>query len=443
MKKIRIILAMLFAFMITLAPSVYADASIEHVSAYLMNDGTRVIINLNQKVTYQTFSLENPNRVVVDISGMSKTPTLVLPAFKHVDWISKMRIAANSATKQRIVFDLTQAVDVKVSLEPPVDKKPWRLVIDLTPQFIIPAQSIPSKPVLNKAVADHDDNRCVHVVIDPGHGGGDPGAVGLNGTKEKDVVLAVGKDLYKLINDTPGMCAHLTRDKDVFVTLRGRLDIARKDRADLFVAIHADIFNDPGARGASVFALSPRGATSEAARWLAQSENSSESLGGADFSDQDKSVQSILLDLSQTQTVDRSLQLGDDVLRDLDHVSKLHHSDVEQAGFLVLKSPDIPSILVETGFLSNRYEEEHLRLASYQTKIAQAIYKGIVDYVYTYPPADTQILTWQREKTHSYVVVRGDSLSAIALRYDMTIDELKEKNRLAGNTIHQGQTLVV
>lgn len=443
MKRIRLTLAAIIAFTILFVPNVYAGASIDHVSAYVMNDGTRVIINLNQEVTYKTFTLENPNRVVVDISGMSATPSLPLPTFKHVDWVKKMRIAANSATKQRIVFDLTQAVDVVVNLEPPIDKKPWRLVVDLTPQFIIPVQSVPSKPVLNKAVSDRAEKRCVRVVIDPGHGGSDPGAVGLNGTREKDVVLAISKDLYRLISDTPGMCAYLTRDKDVFVTLRGRLDIARKDEADLFVAIHADIFNDPDARGASVFALSQRGATSEAARWLAQSENSSESLGGADFSDQDKSIQSVLLNLSQTQTIDRSLQLGDDVLRDLDHVSKLHHSDVEQAGFLVLKSPDIPSILVETGFLSNRYEEEHLRIASYQKKIAQAIYKGVVDYVYTYPPANTQILAWQREKTHSYVVVRGDSLSAIALRYHMTVDELKEKNHLTGNTIHQGQTLVV
>lgn len=443
MRKIKYILITLFVCVMMFASSVYASASINHVSAYLTNDGTRIIINLNQKVTYETFTLENPNRVVIDVSDMNTTPSLPLPTFKHVDWISKMRIAANSSTKQRIVFDLTQAVDVSVSLEPPADKNPWRLVVDLSPQFIIPVQSVPSTPVVNKEVTDRNGKRCVHVVIDPGHGGGDPGAVGLDGTREKDVVLAIGKDLHEMINDTPGMCAYLTRDKDVFVTLRGRLDVARKDQADLFVAIHADIFNDPDARGASVFALSQRGATSEAARWLAQSENSSESLGGSDFSGKDKSIQSVLLNLSQTQTVDRSLQLGDNVLGNLDKVSKLHHNDVEQAGFVVLKSPDIPSILVETGFLSNRYEEEHLRLASYQKKIALAIYKGIVDYVYSYPPDDTQILAWQREKTHNYVVVRGDSLSTIALRYHMSVDELKEKNRLASNVIHQGQTLVV
>lgn len=229
--------------------------------------------------------------------------------------------------------------------------------------------------------------KCINVVIDPGHGGHDSGAVSKHGIKEKNVTLAISLDLRDLINRTPGMCAYLTRSTDVFISLRGRIDMARKRQADIFVAIHADAFNNTTARGATVFALSQRGATGEAARWIAHHENISDLLEIGETEDSNKDLQSILMDISQNETINRSLILGKDILLHLDNVSKLHHIIVEQAGFTVLKSPDIPSVLVETGFLSNDYEEKELMRSTYQMKIAGAIYAGLIDYFrqYSFP----------------------------------------------------------
>lgn len=224
----------------------------------------------------------------------------------------------------------------------------------------------------------------MHVVIDPGHGGSDPGAISQHGVKEKNVTLAISTYLADLINHTPGMCAYLTRSDDTFVSLRGRIDFARKKSADVFIAIHADMFKNKEARGATVFALSPRGATSEAARWIAHNENASLFLEVGELDGKDKDLQSILMDISQNETINRSLNLGKDVLTHLDNFSKLHHVIVEQAGFVVLKSPDIPSILIETGFLSNAYEEKQLAQSDYQKKMALAIYRGILKYAQQY-----------------------------------------------------------
>ena len=245
-----------------------------------------------------------------------------------------------------------------------------------------------SKPQLNQAASQaskKNQARCLRVVIDPGHGGYDTGAISSSGLREKNVVLAISRDLYSLVKATPGYCAYMTRTNDSFVSLRGRLAIARKYGADIFIAIHADKFKDPGARGASVFAVSKRGATSEAARWLAQKENTSELLGGPEIDDASKPLKTVLLNLSQNATIGRSMDLGKTVLMQLNKVSHLHHVTVEQAGFIVLKSPDISSILVETGFLSNKQEEANLRQPAYQKKIANAIYRGILAYNARYP----------------------------------------------------------
>lgn len=241
-----------------------------------------------------------------------------------------------------------------------------------------------TQPQLNKT-ATQTSKRCFRVVIDPGHGGHDTGAISQHGLREKDVVLAISQKLAQLIKTTPGYCVSLTRNKDTFVSLRGRLAIARQNEADIFIAIHADKFKDPRARGASVFAVSKRGATSEAARWLAQNENMAGLLDGPDMDNTKKSLKSVLLNLSQNATIGRSMDLGKNVLVQLNKVSHLHHISVEQAGFIVLKSPDIPSILVETGFLSNKQEEANLSQTAYQQKIAQAIYQGIITYHQRYP----------------------------------------------------------
>src|SRR3989338_2716583 len=233
-----------------------------------------------------------------------------------------------------------------------------------------------SKPVYHNVV----------IVIDPGHGGKDPGAVGAAGTHEKNVVLSISKALQALMNARPGFRAVLTRNTDRYISLRERLRIARKDHADMFIAIHADTWRNRHARGVSVFALSQRGATSEAARWLATRENASELMGGVDLQDKSHLLKSVLINLSQSATIRASLQIGDKVIQSARSITRLHHDRVEQAAFVVLKSPDIPSLLVETGFLSNPEEERRLRNPVFQCNIAKAMMQGICNYFVNYPP---------------------------------------------------------
>ena len=262
----------------------------------------------------------------------------------------------------------------------------------VTPLPIPPlAKPTPPSTLLPTPVATASNQRVINVIIDPGHGGKDPGTTGHFGVREKDVVLAIGLDLYQLLQKDPRFHTVMTRNADYFLTLRQRLTVARKNHGDVFIAIHADAFKDPFATGASIYALSAHGASSEAALWLAQKENYSE-LGGIKLNDKSDLLRSVLLDLSQTATISSSMQLGQDVLDELGKVGKLHHSSIEQAPFMVLKSPDIPSILIETGFLSNPSEEERLRNPIYQQQIAQAIYTGLLDYFTTNPAAGKQIV---------------------------------------------------
>jgi N-acetylmuramoyl-L-alanine amidase len=257
----------------------------------------------------------------------------------------------------------------------------------------IPPETTATSPstALPTPVATANNQRVINIIIDPGHGGKDPGTAGHFGVREKDVVLAIGLDLYQLLQKDPRFHAVMTRNRDYFLTLRQRLTVARKNHGDVFIAIHADAFKDPFATGASIYALSPHGASSEAALWLAKKENYSE-LGGINLDDKSDLLRSVLIDLSQTATVSSSLQLGQDLLNELGRVGKLHHSTVEQAPFMVLKSPDIPSVLIETGFLSNPSEEERLRNPIYQQQIAQAVYTGLLDYFMTNPAAGKQIV---------------------------------------------------
>ncbi len=258
-----------------------------------------------------------------------------------------------------------------------------------------PAQATRAKkPVADKAVktnAGARRSKNVIVAIDAGHGGNDPGAHGPNGTLEKEVVFAIAKKLKALIDGQRGMEAVMVRNGDYYLDLRQRMKIARVAKADLFISIHADAFQDPNVKGASVFTLSERGATSEAARWLAKSENASDLIGGVSLGDKDDVLASVLLDLSQTATQEASVTLAASVLKTLDNVAEIHKRSVQKAGFLVLKSPDIPSILVETAYISNPSEERKLMSAGYQNKMATAIYRGVVDYFKHNAPADTRM----------------------------------------------------
>lgn len=279
------------------------------------------------------------------------------------------------------------------------------------------------------------------VVIDPGHGGKDPGATGPKGIHEKNVVLAISHDIQKDLNHHPTVKLHLTRDSDHFVTLRGRLHIARKYHANVFAAIHADAFYQASAHGASVYTLSQHGATSEAARWLAHSENYAV-LGGAHFKGHNHQLQSLLLNLSQKATIASSVKLGQQVLHQLAHTTDLHGHQVEQAPFVVLKSPDIPSILIETGFISNRQEEKRLNSSNYQHKIAHAIAHGILHYLYQHPPHNSLVARQQRGQLKAHVH-KGESLSAIAQDYLTTVHKLRKLNPQLSSPLQAGQTLSI
>lgn len=300
----------------------------------------------------------------------------------------------------------------------------------LVPQFVMAAPSVQSKQGKQKFT----------VVIDPGHGGKDPGAVGSLGVREKVVVLRIAKLLKSYIDREPGMRAVLTRHSDYYIGLRQRLRIARKHNADLFISIHADAYKNRYSQGASVFALSQRGATSEAARWLAEKENYSEiggvMLGGLD--DKSGIIRSVLIDLSQTATIGSSLQLGRAVLSNLNHVAGLHHSQVEQARFVVLKSPDIPSILVETGFISNPKEELKLQRDSYCKNLALAIFNGIRRHL-VQNPALGAVLAKGGYIVHK--VSRNESLKSIGQRYQIKPNVIKRYNNLQASSVYAGQIL--
>jgi N-acetylmuramoyl-L-alanine amidase len=280
--------------------------------------------------------------------------------------------------------------------------------------------------------------RDIVIAIDAGHGGKDTGAIGPRGSKEKHIVLSIARRLAKLVNAEPGMRAYLTRDSDKFIALRQRIELARHKKADMFISIHADAFRDQRAKGASVFVLSKRGASSVAAQWLADKENAADLVGGITLEDKDELLASVLLDLSQTASLEASLEVADTVLSGLKRVGHVHKKHVESAAFVVLKSPDIPSVLVETAFISNPDEERKLNSNSHQTKLARAIMSGIRNYFERNPPLDTQ-----QHSPQQHIVSRGDTLSTIAQRYQISLAKLKSNNDLDNNRLLVGDILLI
>ncbi len=328
-------------------------------------------------ITYRAFFLKNPNRFVFDISGDYGFYNQVSAELLRNTPIEKIHFAIHPNHQLRVVFVLKPNLKAQLKLFSAISTgNKYRLIAELISKSIRPAISSTSQIMLPKIAA----TRQIMIVIDPGHGGKDPGAIGRLGTKEKDVVLSIAKKLQYLINQQPGFKAELTRSGDYYLSLRQRLAIARQHKADMFIAIHADAYRDHKAGGASVFALSRRGATSEAARWLALRENQSELMGGLELADKEDMLRSVLINLSQTATIQASLYVGQNLLGNLHRITSLHHSQVEQAAFVVLKSPDIPSLLMEMGFLSNSQEEHKLRNEIYQQHLAQATMWGIRQY---------------------------------------------------------------
>ncbi|HUV22638.1 MAG TPA: N-acetylmuramoyl-L-alanine amidase [Gammaproteobacteria bacterium] len=338
------------------------------------DDHTRVVFDLTGEFEHDLFTLENPYRVVIDLKGTRSSEAIDVSS-TTTNLMSGLRSASKNNDRLRVVLDLQGKVRPRSFALKPDGTAGHRLVVDLHATNLSPTPIKTSEQERSKR-KDH-----FVIAIDPGHGGRDPGAIGHKGTREKDIALAVGKRMKTLVNRTPGYRAILTRDADRFVSLRNRVKKAREAEADIFVSVHADAFHKSTVKGASVYALSLSGASSEAARWAAKKENASDLIGGISLDDKDDLIASVLLDLSQTATIQDSLELGTDVLSQISKVSRLNNKTVQQAGFAVLKAPDMPSILIETAFLSNPVEEQKLRNPKHQQKLAKAVFSGIKSHL--------------------------------------------------------------
>jgi N-acetylmuramoyl-L-alanine amidase len=345
-------------------------------------DSTRVVVDLSASAQHSIAVLHNPERVVLDVRGgrLGKGARTAAGAGA----VKQVRMSPGPSGSLRLVIDLTHPIKAKSFLTAPNAQYGYRLVLDLG--GIAPHAD---KPIKVKHAPT--DARDLIIAIDAGHGGEDPGAIGKNGTREKDVVLAIARELALRINAEPGMRAVLTRSGDYFVPLRDRMRRARAQQADLFVSIHADSIRDRSIDGSSVYILSQRGATDEASRWLAERENASDLIGGVSLDDKDDVLASVLLDLSQSASLNASQVAAERVLHQLTQAGEVRKHEVQQARFMVLKSPDIPSMLVETAYISNPQEEFRLRTQPHQARLAAAIHQGVRDYFYANPPMGTRI----------------------------------------------------
>ncbi len=411
-------------------------ADVNNIRLWLAPDHTRLVFDLSGPMEHKVFTLDNPERIVLDVekSSLSYDPAKLNLAEGPVQ---RIRSGQNGSTL-RLVLDLRHKVRAKSFDLKPNDQYGHRLVLDLIEPEHRPEPKKTVKPA--QQVAGRD----VVVVIDAGHGGEDPGAIGPGKVREKDVVLAIARELKRLLDQTPGYRTEMTRNGDYYISLRGRTSMARKKNADLFVSIHADAFKDPRANGASVWVLSPRGASSEMGRWLASKENSADligGVGGVSLEDKDDVLAGVLLDMSMTASREDSRVVAAEIHGNIKQFARMHKSYVEQAGFVVLKSPDIPSILVETGFISNPGEAKKLRSSSYQKKMASAVYKGIIEHFTRKPPAMTLVAQTASAQSKTYKVERGDTLSVIALRNGISLRDLRKANQLKNDNIKVGQVL--
>jgi N-acetylmuramoyl-L-alanine amidase len=406
------------------------QSKLQGVRLWTAPDNTRVVFDINEPVEYKLFTLNNPDRVVIDVQ-QANWQGGARPDISASGFVKGLRSAPQPDRSIRLVLDTDRPINPKSFLLRPNQRYGHRLVVDLYAKNDGPKQAIKT---VNTGRSD--GFRDVIVAIDAGHGGEDPGARGKKGTWEKDVTLQVARKLAKLIDQQPGMKAVLVRSGDYYLRLRTRIEKARQERADIFLSIHADAFRDPKVRGSSVYILSDRGATSEAARWLASKENSADELmGGVSLDDKDDMLKSVLLDLSQTATIEASAHLAQSTLKHLKRVGKVHRRHVERAGFAVLKSPDIPSILVELAFISNPTEEKNLTSRAHQDKMAKAILSGLKDYLRRRPPDNTLFAA----RTHT--IQRGDTLSELSQRYRVSTSSLKDFNGLRSDGLKIGQVL--
>ncbi len=460
--RIRALVAFVGLLLVAFVTDAFAASQVKSVRLWRAPDNTRLVFDLSGPVEHSLFTLQSPDRLVIDINGATLAGPLNLPIANTP--ITSVRSAQRTPTDLRVVIDLKKAVTPKSFALAPNQQYGNRLVVDLfdnpadaAPQPPEPAvattPAVPVTPVQPaiKLAPVPNGKRDIIVAIDAGHGGEDPGASGSRGQHEKDITLSIARELQRQINGEKGFRAELTRTGDYFIPLRQRTEIARKKGADLFVSIHADAAPSSAAVGASVFALSERGATSETARWLADSENRSDLIGGAgavSLDDKDKMLAGVLLDLSMTASLSSSLNVGQKVLSNIGRVTPLHKARVEQAGFMVLKSPDIPSILVETGFISNAGEAAKLQSSSHQQALARSITSGVRQFFQQNPPPGTYI-AWLRDSGKlaqgptEHVVRPGETLPMLAVRYNQSVATLRSTNNLTTDELKIGQTLEI
>ncbi|MGN8249652.1 N-acetylmuramoyl-L-alanine amidase [Pseudomonas sp. SMV7] len=465
--RIRALVAIVGLLLTTVTVDALAVTQVKSMRLWRAPDNTRLVFDLSGPVQHSVFTLSAPDRLVIDINGATLAAPLNVATSNTP--ISSVRSAQRTPTDLRVVVDLKKSVTPKSFTLAPNAQYGNRLVVDLYDQeadaIAASAPTPPPAPVQTPATTPAvpvtpaqpaiklppvpNGKRDIVVAIDAGHGGEDPGASGSRGQHEKDIVLQIAKELQRQINSEKGFRAELTRTGDYFIPLRKRTEIARKKGADLFISIHADAAPSRAAFGASVFALSDRGATSETARWLADTENRSDLIGGAgnvSLDDKDRMLAGVLLDLSMTATLSSSLNVGQKVLGNMGRITSLHKQRVEQAGFMVLKSPDIPSILVETGFISNNNEAAKLATASHQQALARSIHTGVRQYFQQNPPPGTYI-AWLRDTgkiaagPREHTVRPGETLAMIAVRYQVSVTSLRSSNSLKSDELKVGQRL--
>ncbi|AVI63051.1 N-acetylmuramoyl-L-alanine amidase [Halomonas sp. GFAJ-1] len=467
---------------LTASVSSLQAATVESMRLWSAPDHARLVFDLSAAATANVFSLDNPARLVIDLDeSRMDTDASTLPLDGSA--IDAVRTGTRDGGGLRVVLELNREISPRHFTLPPNDQYGHRLVVDLE----YPGESAVENPIdpIEAMIRDQEimaqranvqadaqvpvsqaapaaeqrpaevqpaqahPQRDIIIAIDPGHGGEDPGAIGPAGTREKDVVLEISRRLAAEINSATGFKAVLIRDGDYYLGLRQRTQLAREQKADFFVSIHADAFTSPRPQGSSVYALSQRGASSETAQWLADSENRADLIGGVDgnlsLRDKDQVLRGVLLDLTMTATLNDSLSIGGQVLEQLGRVNRLHKSRVEQAGFMVLKSPDIPSLLIEVGFISNPDEERRLRDPVHQQGLSTAIFKGMREHFERNPPP-ASLLAWQRDNhrrpsSNEYRIQSGDTLSAIAIRHGVPVNQLRQANDLNGDVIRVGQVL--
>lgn len=437
---IKVLISFVF-FSVFTVTNVYAQNKITSVRVWPSPESTRVVFDLKDKPDYSYFVLKKPLRLVLDLKNTSQKVSLPKVTKEH-QLIKKVRFSKPKKKGwTRLVFEILEPVKpVIFSLEPTGPKKD-RLVVDL---FAINKK--PKKTVVAKN-RDMSGNRDVVIAIDAGHGGEDPGSIGPSGMYEKKITLEISKRIAKLINNEKGMRAVMPRTGDYHVKLNTRTVRARKHKADFFISIHADAFTSPQPRGASVWVLSLRRANSEIGKWIENSEKHSDLLGGAASVLKDTQNEKYLVQAVLDMKMDHSMKTGSEialsVVNELKKVTKMHKTKPQYASLAVLKSPDIPSILVETGFISNPQEERLLKSASHQKKLAKAVFKSVKAYFRSNPPEDSYFAKVKPSTPESHKVKSGDSLSVLAQRYGVTVNKLKQANKLKSNTLFIGQNLTI